>query len=135
MLARAADSGQSVAIINLASCASSIKGIPNRYIYSATKGAVIALTKSIAVDFAARGVRCNAICPGPIRTPSWNERIEAYAKRLGSRERALEVYLSKQPIGRVGEAREVAALALYLASDDAEFMAGAALPLDGGLSV
>ena len=135
MLERARTSGKSGSIINMASGASSLTGIPNRYAYGSTKGAVIGLTKSVAVDFIARGIRCNAICPGPVETPSWSERVRGFAEELGGMDKALDVYLSKQPIGRVGRADEVAALALYLASDESAFMTGVALPLDGGLTL
>ncbi len=135
MLARAEAAGTSGSIVNIASCASSLKGIPNRYVYGATKGAVLGLTKAIAVDFVARRIRCNAICPGPVRTPSWNGRVEAFASELGSVEQALDVYLSRQPMGRVGEADEIAALAAYLAADESAFMTGGIIPIDGGLSL
>ena len=135
MLARAKDRGTSGSIINIASCASSLKGIPNRDVYGATKGAVLGLTKAVAVDFIAQGIRCNAICPGPVRTPSWTGRVEAFAAELGSMEQALDVYLLRQPMGRVGEADEIAALAAYLAADESAFMTGGVIPIDGGLSL
>jgi 2-keto-3-deoxy-L-fuconate dehydrogenase len=125
----------SKSIINMSSCASSLKGIPNRYVYGATKAAVIGMTKAVAIDFITQGIRCNAICPGPVRTPSWNLRVASFEQSLGSKEEALNVYLAKQPSGRVGEPAEVAALALYLASDESAFMTGVALPLDGGLTL
>jgi 2-keto-3-deoxy-L-fuconate dehydrogenase len=135
MLERAEAQQSSGSIINIASCASSLKGIPNRYVYGATKGAVLGLTKAVAVDFVARRIRCNAICPGPVRTPSWSGRVEAFATALGSVEQALDVYLSRQPMGRVGEADEIAALAAYLAADESAFMTGGIIPIDGGLSL
>lgn len=135
MLRRAVELDRSGAIINIASCASSLKGIPDRYVYGATKGAVLGLTKAIAVDFIDQRLRCNAICPGPVRTPSWQGRVDAFAAELGSVEQALDVYLSRQPMGRVGEAEEIAALAAYLASDESAFMTGVALPIDGGLTL
>jgi 2-keto-3-deoxy-L-fuconate dehydrogenase len=135
MLRAAPDQVLSRSIINMSSCASSLKGIPNRYVYGATKAAIIGMTKAVAIDFISQGIRCNAICPGPIQTPSWNERVSSLSEALGSKEEALNVYLTKQPSGRVGEAAEVAALAVYLASDESAFMTGAALPLDGGLTL
>jgi 2-keto-3-deoxy-L-fuconate dehydrogenase len=132
MLARAEARGKSSAIVNLSSGASSLKGAPNRYAYGATKAAVIGLTKAVAADFVARGVRCNAICPGTIRSPSWEERVEDLGKTVGGKEKALDMFVRRQPMGRVGEPEEVAALALYLASDEAAFTTGAAIPVDGG---
>lgn len=135
MLARAEAQSSSGSIVNIASCASSLKGIPNRYVYGATKGAVLGLTKAIAADFVGQRIRCNAICPGPVRTPSWNRRVEDFAAELGSMDAALDVYLSRQPMGRVGEPEEVAALVAYLAADESAFMTGGAIPLDGGLTL
>jgi 2-keto-3-deoxy-L-fuconate dehydrogenase len=136
MLARAeAGAGAGGSIVNMASCASSLKGIPDRYVYGTTKAAVIGLTKAVAADFCRRRIRCNAICPGPVRSPSWEARVDGFAASLGSRERALDVYLAKQPMGRVGEPEEVGELAVYLGSDASAFMTGVALPLDGGLTL
>lgn len=132
MLERAAASGRSASIVNLSSGASSLKGAPNRYAYGATKAAVIGLTKAVAVDFIARGVRCNAICPGTVRSPSWEARVEALGASVGGRDRAMQMFVSRQPMGRVGEPEEVAALAVYLASDEAAFTTGTAIPIDGG---
>lgn len=132
MLARAESRGKSGSIVNLSSGASSLKGAPNRYVYGATKAAVIGLTKAIAADFVAKGIRCNAICPGTIRSPSWEERVEELGKAIGGKEKALDMFVARQPMGRVGEAEEVAALALYLASDESSFTTGAAIPVDGG---
>jgi 2-keto-3-deoxy-L-fuconate dehydrogenase len=115
-------------IINVASVASSIKAAPNRFVYGATKAAVIGLTKSIATDFVAKGIRANAICPGTIDSPSLRERMRAQ----GDYEKARAQFVARQPMGRLGEAQEVAALAVYLASDESAFMTGAALPIDGG---
>ncbi|GLQ45868.1 2-keto-3-deoxy-L-fuconate dehydrogenase [Dyella lipolytica] len=118
-------------IINMASVASSIKGVPNRFAYSATKAAVIGLTRSIAADFVARGVRCNAICPGTVKTPSLGERVRA----LGGDEAAhWRSFAERQPMGRLGEPEEIAALALYLASDESAFTTGAIHIVDGGWS-
>lgn len=117
-------------IINVASVVSSIIAAPNRFVYGATKGAVIGLTKSIAADFVSKGIRCNAICPGTIDSPSLRERMRAQ----GDYEQAREQFIKRQPMGRMGETSEVAALAVYLASDESAFMTGNALPLDGGWS-
>jgi len=130
MLARGGGS-----IINIASAASSIQAAPNRCVYGATKAGVIGLTKSVAADFVARGVRCNAICPGTIDTPSLAARIEALGATLpGGTEAARALFLARQPAGRLGTAAEVAAMALYLASDESAFTTGAALVIDGGWS-
>jgi 2-keto-3-deoxy-L-fuconate dehydrogenase len=115
-------------IVNVASVASSIIAAPNRCAYGATKAAVIGLTKSIAADFVTKKIRANAICPGTIDSPSLRERMRAQ----GDYEQARAQFISRQPMGRMGEAEEVAALAVYLASDESAFMTGNALPLDGG---
>jgi 2-keto-3-deoxy-L-fuconate dehydrogenase len=118
-------------IINMSSVASSIKGVPNRFAYGTTKGAVIGLTRSIAADFVARGVRCNAICPGTVKTPSLGERVRA----LGGDEAAnWQRFIERQPMGRLGEPDEIAALALYLASDESAFTTGTVHVVDGGWS-
>lgn len=114
-------------IINVASAASSIKGVPNRAVYSATKAALIGLTKSVAVDFAATGVRCNAICPGTVDTPSLAGRMAAAADPAAAR----RDFIARQPMGRLGTAEEIAHLAVYLASDESGFTSGAALLIDG----
>ena len=132
MLARAEASGASGSIINMSSGASSLKGAPNRYVYGTTKAAVIGLTKSVAADFVARGVRCNAICPGTVRSPSWEERVEELGRQMGGKEKAMEMFVSRQPMGRVGEADEIAALAVYLAGNESAFTTGTAIPIDGG---
>jgi len=119
-------------IINMSSGASSLKGAPNRYVYGATKAAVIGLTKSVAADFIAKGIRCNAICPGTVRSPSWEGRVAELAKEVGGMDKAMEMFVSRQPMGRVAEAEEIAALALYFASDDSAFTTGTAVPIDGG---
>jgi len=123
MLARRAG-----AIVNMASVASSITGVPNRSAYGTTKAAVIGLTKSVAADFVARGVRCNAICPGTVDTPSLRGRLAAQPDP----DAALKSFLARQPMGRFGRAEEVAAAAVYLASDDSAFMTGQAMVIDGG---
>jgi 2-keto-3-deoxy-L-fuconate dehydrogenase len=132
MIERAKGSGRSASIINIASAVSSLKAAPSRYVYMATKSAVIGLTKSVAIDFIRQGVRCNAICPGVVRSPSWEERVDALAKELGSRDEALERFVSRQPMGRVGEPEEIAALAVHLASDESAFTTGAVIAVDGG---
>lgn len=130
MLAR-----KSGAIVNIASAASSVKGVANRFAYGASKAAVVGLTKSVAADFVAQGVRCNAICPGTIESPSLNQRIASQAKETGkSEEEVRQAFVARQPMGRVGKAEEVAALALYLASDESAFTTGAIHMIDGGWS-
>jgi 2-keto-3-deoxy-L-fuconate dehydrogenase len=122
-------------IINMASVASSIKGAPNRFVYGATKAAVIGMTKSVAADFVAKGVRCNAICPGTVESPSLRQRIEAQARNSGQSIAEVEAaFVARQPIGRVGKTEEIAALAVYLASDEAAFTTGTTHVIDGGWS-
>jgi 2-keto-3-deoxy-L-fuconate dehydrogenase len=132
MLQRAEATGQSASIINLSSGASSLKGAPNRYVYGASKAAVIGLTKAVAIDFIRQSIRCNAICPGTIRSPSWEARVEELGKSVGGKEKAMEMFVARQPMGRVGEPEEVAALAVYLASSESAFVTGTAIPIDGG---
>jgi 2-keto-3-deoxy-L-fuconate dehydrogenase len=132
MLKRAAETGKSGSIVNLSSGASSLKGAPNRYAYGATKAAVIGLTKAVAVDFVSKGIRCNAICPGTVRSPSWEGRVEELGKSMGGKEKALDMFVGRQPMGRVGEPAEIAALATYLAADESAFTTGTAIPIDGG---
>jgi len=119
-------------IVNIASAASSIKGAPNRFVYGTTKAAVIGLTKSVAADFVKQGVRCNAICPGTIQTPSLDDRIAANAAAAGSLEAARTGFIARQAMGRLGTPEEIAAMAVYLASDDSQFLTGQALVIDGG---
>lgn len=116
------------AIINIASVVGSIRGAPNRAVYGATKAAVIGLTKSVAVDFVRDGIRCNAVCPGTVDTPSLRERIRA----LGDEAAALKAFMARQPIGRFASPAEVGALVLYLASDEAAFVTGQTHVIDGG---
>jgi 2-keto-3-deoxy-L-fuconate dehydrogenase len=130
MLARGGGS-----IINMASVASSVKGIVNRFVYGASKAAVIGLTKSVAADFVKQGVRCNCICPGTVQSPSLDDRIAANAAAAGSIEAARAAFIARQAMGRLGTPEEIAALAVYLASDEAEFFTGQALIIDGGISL
>lgn len=130
MLARGGGS-----IINMASVAGSIKGAPNRFLYGSTKAAVIGLTKAVAADFVTRGVRCNAICPGTVESPSLRQRIADQARASGQRLEAVEAaFIARQPMGRIGRAEEIAALAVYLASDESGFTTGTAQVIDGGWS-
>jgi 2-keto-3-deoxy-L-fuconate dehydrogenase len=122
-------------ILNMASVASSVKGVPNRFIYSATKAAVIGMTRSVATDYVTRGIRCNCLCPGTVHTPSLDERIAANAAAAGSIEAARAAFIARQPMGRLGTPEEIAALAVYLASDEAQFITGQAIVIDGGLTL
>jgi 2-keto-3-deoxy-L-fuconate dehydrogenase len=123
-------------IVNIASGAGSVRGIPNRYVYGATKAAVIGLTKAVAADFIKRGVRANAICPGTIQSPSLDERIAALAASTGvSLEAARKAFVDRQPMGRLGTAQEVAMLAVYLASDEASYTTGHIHLVDGGFAL
>ena len=122
-------------IVNMASAASSVKGVPNRFAYGASKAAVIGLSKSVAADFVGKGVRCNAICPGTIESPSLHERISTQAAATGqSLEQVQQAFVARQPVGRIGKAEEIAALAAYLASDEAAFTTGTIHMIDGGWS-
>jgi len=122
-------------IINMASVAGSIKGAPNRFVYGSTKAAVIGLTKAVAADFITSGVRCNAICPGTVESPSLRDRISAQAAAAGqSIEQVQAAFVARQPMGRVGRVEEIAALAVYLASDESSFTTGTAQIIDGGWS-
>lgn len=124
------------AIVNIASAASSVKGAPNRYVYGATKAAVIGLTKAVAVDFIRQGVRANAICPGTVQSPSLDERVAALAASTGlSRDAARKNFVDRQPMGRLGTPDEIAALAVYLASDESRFTTGQIHLIDGGWSL
>jgi 2-keto-3-deoxy-L-fuconate dehydrogenase len=123
-------------IVNIASVASSIRGVPNRYVYGATKAAIIGLTKAVAIDFIRQGIRANAICPGTIETPSLDGRVEDLAKATGQgADKVRRDFIDRQPMGRLGTAREVAALAVFLASDEASFMTGQAYLVDGGMAL
>ncbi len=124
------------AIVNIASGAGSVRGIPNRYVYGATKAAVIGLSKAIAADFIRKGVRCNAICPGTIQSPSLDDRIAGQAKALGkSTKEVRQMFIDRQPMGRLGTAEEVAAIAVYLASDESAFTTGQTFLVDGGFAL
>jgi 2-keto-3-deoxy-L-fuconate dehydrogenase len=122
-------------ILNMASVASSLKGVPNRFIYSATKAAVIGMTKSVATDYIKHGIRCNCLCPGTVLTPSLEARIVENAARDGSVQAARQAFVDRQPMGRLGTPDEVAALAVYLATDAAQFVTGQAVVIDGGLTL
>jgi len=122
-------------ILNMASVSSSLKGVPNRFIYSATKAAVIGMTRSVATDYIRQGIRCNCICPGTVHTPSLEERIAVNAAQAGSIDAARQAFVERQPMGRLGTPEEIAALAVYLASDAAQFVTGQAVVIDGGLTL
>jgi 2-keto-3-deoxy-L-fuconate dehydrogenase len=123
------------AIVNMASVASSLKGVPNRFIYSASKAAVIGMTRSVATDYVTKGIRANCLCPGTVETPSLDERIAANAAAAGSIDAARAAFVARQPMGRLGTPEEIAALAVYLSSDDAQFITGQAIVIDGVLTL
>jgi 2-keto-3-deoxy-L-fuconate dehydrogenase len=118
-------------IINMASVASSVKGIKSRAAYSASKAAVIGLTKSIAADYVANGIRCNALCPGTVDTPSLQDRIDAYEDPVEAR----KMFIARQPMGRLATAQEVVEMVVYLASDAADFVTGQTMIVDGGICI
>ena len=118
-------------IINISSCASSFKGFPNRFVYGTTKGAVIGLTKAIAADFVKKNIRCNSIAPGRVYSPSWQDRVNQSPDPV----QAKKDFIARQPMGRLGTAEEIAAVAVYLASDDATFTTGSTIHVDGGISI
>ena len=118
-------------IINVSSCASSLKGFPNRFVYGTTKGAVIGLTKSIAADFVKQNIRCNSIAPGTVFSPSWQDRVNQSPDPV----KAKKDFIARQPMGRLGTAEEIAAVAVYLAGDDATFTTGTTISVDGGISI
>ena len=118
-------------IINMSSVASSVMGLPNRFVYGASKAAVIGLTKSVAKDYIKQGIRCNTICPGTVESPSLQERIKAQG---GNLEEVRAAFIARQPIGRIGTPEEIAAIAVYLASDESAYTTGVAFSIDGGMS-
>lgn len=122
-------------IINIASTVGASKAAPNRYVYGATKAAVVGLTKAVAIDFIGKGVRCNCICPGTIQTPSLTERIKALGKQVGGEEKARAMFIERQPMGRLGTAEEMAHVAVYLASDESAYMTGSSITPDGGFTL
>jgi len=123
-------------IVNVSSGASSVRGLPNRYVYGASKAAVIGLTKAVAADYIRNGIRCNAICPGTVESPSLEARIQAQALRQGRTPEAIrQEFIARQPMGRVGRPEEIAALAVFLASDESSYATGAIHVIDGGFSL
>ena len=118
-------------IINMSSIVSSLRGLPNRFVYGATKAAIVGLTKSIAADFIQNNIRCNAIAPGTVHTPSWENRVAAAPDPA----KAKKDFIARQPMGRLATADEIAALAVYLASDESDFITGVVHPIDGGMSI
>jgi 2-keto-3-deoxy-L-fuconate dehydrogenase len=123
-------------IVNIASVSGSVLGVANRYAYGATKAAVIGLTKAVAADYMKQGVRCNAICPGTVQSPSLNDRIAAQAKALEKAEDEVrQAFIDRQPMGRLGTPEEVAAAAVYLASDESAFTTGTTMLIDGGFAL
>jgi 2-keto-3-deoxy-L-fuconate dehydrogenase len=130
MLARGGGS-----IINVASTASSLRAAPNRYVYGATKAAVIGLTKAVAMDFVTKGIRCNCICPGTVQSPSLEDRIAALGRQVGGVDKARAMFIARQPMGRLGTPEEMAAVAVYLASDESKFTTGQPIIADGGFTL
>ncbi len=118
-------------IINMSSVCSSVMGLPNRFIYGASKAAVIGLTKAVAADFVGQGIRCNAVCPGTVDTPSLGERINAYDDPVEAR----KAFIARQPMGRLAQAAEIAPLLVFLASDESRFVTGQAYSVDGGMTI
>jgi 2-keto-3-deoxy-L-fuconate dehydrogenase len=121
-------------IVNIAS-AVALKPAVNRYVYTATKAAVVGLTKAVALDYIGKGVRCNCICPGTVQSPSLDDRIKALGSQVGGEEKARRMFIERQPMGRLGTAEEIAAMAIYLASDDAKFTTGQCMVVDGGFTL
>ena len=134
MLARDQKRG-SASIVNIASGAGPSKAVANRYVYTATKAAVVGLTKAVAFDFVGKGVRCNCICPGTVESPSLDNRIRALGETVGGEEKARRMFVERQPMGRLGKPEEVAAVAVYLASDESAFTTGSSFFVDGGFSL
>jgi 2-keto-3-deoxy-L-fuconate dehydrogenase len=131
MLAHYDASGTGASIVNMASIAGSIKGLPNRFVYGASKAAVIGLTKSVAADYVQRGIRCNAIAPGTVDTPSLAERINAFPDPVEAR----KAFIARQPMGRLAKSEEIAPLVVFLASDEAAFVTGNVYSCDGGMTI
>jgi 2-keto-3-deoxy-L-fuconate dehydrogenase len=131
MLAAYESSGATASIINMASIAGSIKGLPNRFVYGASKAAVIGLTKAVAADYVQKGIRCNAIAPGTVDTPSLQQRIDAYADPAEAR----RMFIARQPMGRLAKPEEIAPLVVFLASDEAAFVTGNTYSCDGGMTI
>ena len=131
MLARYDERGEGASIINMASIAGSIKGLPNRFIYGTTKAAVIGLTKSVAADYVQRGIRCNAIAPGTVDTPSLAARIDAFPDPVEAR----KMFVARQPMGRLAKPEEIAPMVVFLASDEAAFVTGNVYSCDGGMTI
>jgi 2-keto-3-deoxy-L-fuconate dehydrogenase len=122
-------------IINIASTVGAAKAAPNRYIYGASKAAVVGLTKAVAIDFIGKGIRCNCICPGTIATPSLEQRIRALGRELGSEAKARDMFIARQPMGRLGTPEEIAYVAVYLAAEESAYMTGSAIIPDGGFTL
>jgi len=122
-------------IVNIASTVGASKTAPNRYVYGATKAAVVGMTKSVAMDFIGKGIRCNCICPGTIQTPSLDQRIKALGAQVGGEAKAREMFIARQPMGRLGTAEEMAHVAVYLASDESLYTTGSAIFSDGGFTL
>ena len=131
MLEKHAATGSWASIINMASIAGSIKGLPNRFVYGASKAAVVGLTKAVAADFVQKGIRCNAIAPGTVDTPSLAERINAYPDPVEAR----RMFVARQPMGRLAKAEEIAPVVVFLASDESAFATGNVYSLDGGMTI
>jgi 2-dehydro-3-deoxy-L-fuconate 4-dehydrogenase len=131
MVERFERTGRGASIINMASVASSIKGLPNRFVYGASKAAVVGLTKAVAADFVARGIRCNAVAPGTVDTPSLAERIAAFADPVQAR----KAFIARQPMGRLATAEEIAPIVVFLASDESAFATGNVYSIDGGMTI
>jgi 2-keto-3-deoxy-L-fuconate dehydrogenase len=131
MLAQFEKGGQGGSIINMASVCSSVRGLPNRFIYGASKAAVIGLTKSVAADYVRKGIRCNCICPGTVDTPSLQDRINAYDDPAEARKQ----FIARQPMGRLATAEEIAPVVVFLASDESAFSTGNVYSVDGGMTI